>query len=440
MPGEPGGGQLEALAWLALAWHPTGETSLRGTVSAIRASAAGWSEVMTVVEVRHKDTGAVILQHADKWIAGTLAAADLSGKNLEGADLDEMVMRGARLDNASLAGAVMRRADLSQTHCRRADLREADLQAASLLRADLKEAQLAGANLTDTNLTRACLLGTRLRDARLDGADLTCAYYDEATEWPAGFEPQARGALRLGQPLAPRCAEYWQGQKYGPHMVIDGGSIAEPGEAEYRHRFGGDSWRVTDPHPVFGGPTLLLTLDLADPRLAALRMPGLDEIPLASYLNCDAGNRKQRFRIEPETRTLVMVAREKQVPKSWPEEYWFPNPLPETRIRLRLMTAADWPIDEESHDRIENRFLGGPDFIRVLGPPLWVEESLEGVKCTCGKLMRWICGLGYEDSPTDPGKPSAFVGGAGFDNAEAASQFFLCRECREVLVMPDISG
>jgi hypothetical protein len=279
----------------------------------------------------------------------------------------------------------------------------------------------------------------KLCGARLDGADLTCAYYDEATEWPAGFEPQARGALLLGQPLDPRCAKYWQGAKYGPHMVIDGGSIAEPGEDEYQHRFGGDSWRVVDPDSVFGGPTLLLTLDLADPRLAVIRTPGLDEIPLASYLDCDANNGDQRFRIEPETRTLTMVAREKEVPKSYSEEYRFPNPLPETRLRLRPMTLGDWPIDEESHDRIENRFLGGPDFIRVLGPPLWVEESLEGVKCTCGKPMRYLCGLGYDDRPTRSGEPSAFVAGAGFMALDGAFQFFLCQQCREILVMTDAS-
>src|SRR5262249_23609273 len=160
-------------------------------------------------------------------------------------------LRGATLENANLAGATIRRANLYMAHCRGADLRGADLQAASLWGADLKRADLEGANLSDTNLTGACLLGTRLQSARLEGADLTCAYYDEATEWPAGFDPQARGALLLGQPLGRRCAEYWQGQKYGPHMAIEGGSFAEPGEGEYRHRFGGDSWRVVDPHSVF---------------------------------------------------------------------------------------------------------------------------------------------------------------------------------------------
>jgi hypothetical protein len=393
-----------------------------------------------VIEVRHKDTGAVILRYEEWAKTGTLVGAQLAGANLEGVDLDDMEVGSANLQNARLAGAVMRRSDLSLTRFRRAHLQGADLQAACLAGPDLKGANLEGANLTATNLTHACLLVTLLRDARLDGADLACAYYDERTEWPTGFEPQVRGALLLGQPLDLGCADYWKHRKYGPHMVAGGGSIAEPGEDEYRHRFGGDSWRVLDPRSVYGGPTLLLTLDLADPRLAVLRVPWVSEIPLASYLNCDAGDWEQRFRIEPETQTLLMVARERDSPEAPPQEYWFPNPLPETRVRLRPMNPADWPIDEESYNNIRDSFLGGPAFIRVLGPPLWVQAALEEIKCACGMPMCYVCGLRYESDPTYSGEPSAFLAGAGFEAAETAHHFFWCQQCRELLVIPDIPG
>jgi hypothetical protein len=393
-----------------------------------------------MIEIKHRDTGVVILRYEEQAVAGTLLGAQLAGRNLAGADLEDMNVESASLENANLAGALMRRAGLGLTRLTRASLRGADLQEASLVGADLKAADLEGADLTDADLIGSCLLGTVLRDARLEGADLACAYYDERTEWPAGYDPRAGGAILLGQPVDPGCADYWREQKYGPHMAIPGGSVAEPGEDGYRHRFGGNSWRVVDPHSVYGGPTLLLTLDLADPRLAALRMPGVGEIPLGSYLNCDAGDWPQWFRIEPETRTLSMVRRDRDSPEALPEECWFPNPMPETTLRLSPMGPADWPIDEESYSRIRDSFIGFPGrsaFIRVLGPPLWLEEAVPEVKCTCGTPMRYVCGIGSERGPATTGEPSAFVGGNGFVGV-AARYFFLCQECRELMVMAEM--
>ena len=87
--------------------------------------------------------------------------------------------------------------------------------------------------------------------------------------------------------------------KWGPQMAIPGGYIVQPGQDEYDHWFGGDRWRVIDPDSFCGGPTLLLTLDLSDPRLAALHAPGLPELPFGSYIDSSVWDKRQVYRVEP---------------------------------------------------------------------------------------------------------------------------------------------
>jgi hypothetical protein len=44
---------------------------------------------------------------------------------------------------------------------------------------------------------RSCNSGADLTGADLTGADLTGAHYDNSTRWPAGFDPQHHGAVRV---------------------------------------------------------------------------------------------------------------------------------------------------------------------------------------------------------------------------------------------------
>jgi hypothetical protein len=98
------------------------------------------------------------------------------------------------------------------------------------------------------------------------------------------------------------------------------------------------------------------------------------------------------------------------------------------------MSAADWPIDDESYSRIRDSFLGGPDFIRVMGPPIWAIDGGLGLQCACGAPTHYVCGIGWEADP------SAFVGGVGFIAAETARHFFWCQQCREMQVITDVPG
>jgi len=94
---------------------------------------------MKVIEIKHRETGDVLLRvHAD---------------TLRGADLGKAVLSYADLSGADLSGA--------------------NLSAAQLFQADLRGANLSGADLSDADL-------------RL--ADLTDARSDEGTRWPAGMD------------------------------------------------------------------------------------------------------------------------------------------------------------------------------------------------------------------------------------------------------------
>jgi uncharacterized protein YjbI with pentapeptide repeats len=160
------------------------------------------------------------------WLAeAELQQADLSHAVLRHANLSNANLSNANLTGADLSGAYLRRADLVRANLRRATLRDARLFGADLRHAWLDEAHLAGANLTDVMfsgaiLTRADLSGANLTDATLAGATLTqadlcranlCnvylreanlrgARYDDATRWPAGFDPEAHGAVRVRGP------------------------------------------------------------------------------------------------------------------------------------------------------------------------------------------------------------------------------------------------
>jgi len=100
----------------------------------------------------------------------------------------------ARLPGAWLAGA-----DLTTARLQHADLANANLTDANLAYADLRDTDLTQANLAGANLR-----GADLRGARLVGVRLRGSWYDEATQWPAGFDPSGEPELRHAGTAAPR--------------------------------------------------------------------------------------------------------------------------------------------------------------------------------------------------------------------------------------------
>ncbi len=100
-------------------------------------------------------------------------------------------LRGANLQDAYLEGAPLTWVDLAHV-----DLRGGNLAWADLTWANLEGANLAGANLLAADLRKAQLQGANLEGANLLLTELTYAEYDEATLWPAGFNPETTGAIK----------------------------------------------------------------------------------------------------------------------------------------------------------------------------------------------------------------------------------------------------
>jgi DcuC family C4-dicarboxylate transporter len=221
--------RLLALAALAVAWltggcgHPAPRSQeetpiVGGQTAGPRAPGARLARA----RLAGKDLEAADLRGAD------LSRADLSGANLDRAILTRAILSGAKMAHANLSSARLVEAKLGRADLGGARLVGADLTGATLTDANLEGADLTGARLSDANLSgaqlrnadlggadltgahaqyasfdgarlgRARLFGANLTRARLSGAELAGAQFDGATQWPAGFRPDERGALRRG--------------------------------------------------------------------------------------------------------------------------------------------------------------------------------------------------------------------------------------------------
>ncbi len=137
------------------------------------------------VELLQVDLGGVDLHGAD-LIGVNLSQADLSMADLSGANLFM-----ANLSEANLSGANVSGAKLFKTNLTQAKLKQANLSGANLSSADCSRADLSSVDLREANLKR-----TNLKQANLSGANLSAAKYDQATAWPANFDPTQTGAIR----------------------------------------------------------------------------------------------------------------------------------------------------------------------------------------------------------------------------------------------------
>jgi hypothetical protein len=206
------------------------------------------------------------------------------------------------------------------------------------------------------------------------------------------------------------------------------GWIAELGKDKFNHKFGGDSWTIVDPDSLQEAPTLLLTFDLADPRLESIDAKDLVEIPLPSYINYDLWIEPQHYKIQPESRHAHLVKRGHSFTTRL-EDSRYPTPLPEKPLTLREMDASEYGLDDKDYWAACDTFVGGPSFIRVLGKPLWLQNAIDSV-CLCGVPQAFICSIGY-----DVAKPSQLIDEGHFFVGEAGLYFFLCCHCLIVSVI-----
>lgn len=210
------------------------------------------------------------------------------------------------------------------------------------------------------------------------------------------------------------------------------GLMAELGSGAFPHRFGGTSWRVVEPAGATPRPTLLLTIDLRDPRVqqvlpAEERAHGDHELPVVS--RSDLMGDRQTYRYDPTDRSVIFAGG----PWSPACEPALPSELAERPISLRLVGPED--KGRGGSDDPIDAFVGGPAWLRVGGEPLWLEDP-ETVTCTCGVPMLPVVWIGHESLRAwgEPGT-ARFLDDEPFFLGELALYFFVCLRCRRVTVV-----
>ena len=102
-------------------------------------------------------------------------------------------LRGRSFARSSLYWALLQDSDLSDCN-----FEDTNLRGANLMGANLRGANLRRANLSRDNLGGATHLeGANLADAVMDQCDVTGATYDSATIFPAGFDPEHAGMIKV---------------------------------------------------------------------------------------------------------------------------------------------------------------------------------------------------------------------------------------------------
>ena len=227
-------------------------------------------------------------------------------------------------------------------------------------------------------------------------------------------------------------------KRFGIEYARPAGFIAERGMEEFKHRFGGALWAASDHDNACGGPTLLMTLDLNDPRLHFLQAERLYELPLCGYINGTACEREQVYEIIPEQRAVRLVRRAVEHPRCDPDpEDWLPAQLDEIPLKLRSMHTDEYPVDLASYLTARRSFLGSPNsrggFLRVTGPPLFTIDPIDAV-CDCGQEMNYVASIGQEMF-----HGGNFLNGDVFFIGEGVLYFYLCSDCLRLHVYPESS-
>jgi hypothetical protein len=219
--------------------------------------------------------------------------------------------------------------------------------------------------------------------------------------------------------------------KYGEHYAGSTGFIAEWAVGDYAHSFGGSSWNVIGCQGSWDAPVELLALDLQDPRLSLQLQGGIAQLPLVSYVNLSVMPQRQTYHINQDQRQVNVFHVSDGDSEMLEERHRLPTPFPSRRLALREMKPSELPVDEASYWTACDSFAGGEAFIRVAGPPVWM-QGVEEIKCrSCSGEMEYIASIGYENYA----KPCGLLpDSVPFFLGEFASYFFLCGRCMQVEV------
>jgi uncharacterized protein YjbI with pentapeptide repeats len=117
------------------------------------------------------------------------ARFDLRGIDLSGGELKLLDMRCKEMQKSNFAGATLTYASLYGSRLNESNFSGATLQGANLNGCDLSGADFRNADLTNAHFNSTHLQGADFTGATLSGTSLKDAQFDQATKFPAGFNP-----------------------------------------------------------------------------------------------------------------------------------------------------------------------------------------------------------------------------------------------------------
>ena len=204
--------------------------------------------------------------------------------------------------------------------------------------------------------------------------------------------------------------------------------IAELGEGEPGHSFGGTRWKVVSPPDASPPACLFLTLDTRDSRL---NLPDVGPyLPLCSRID-GMSESHDVYSFNHAERIVRFESSTWSVPIE--PEYLIPTPFEERRLRLRAPTTEEVSRD---YDTIIRTMLGGDGFIRIGGQPLWVLDPVD-VTCDCSGPIQFVASIGNENY----GRPSGIVTTSEpLFLGELALHFFLCASSSRIIVVTEPTG
>ena len=219
---------------------------------------------------------------------------------------------------------------------------------------------------------------------------------------------------------------------YHKQYLNNKGYIASVGEGAFNHKFGGNMWDVSGAQ-ITKGPLLLITLDIKDPAMKDFQELGIEELPFCCELNYVYVGR-QIYQIDKNEKNISLLSIDEKNLELLPEEDQQLIPFPSKSLILKPMNDDDYPVDEESYYQCCDNFLGGKGVIRVLGPPVWMQEP-ERVRCNCGKEMDYVCSIGYEVD----NEFCQLLDGTPFFPGELVHYFFVCKRCLKTATLVQLT-
>ncbi|MCU4922334.1 hypothetical protein OCF68_16220 [Bacillus cereus] len=196
------------------------------------------------------------------------------------------------------------------------------------------------------------------------------------------------------------------------------------GEEESSHYFGGDTWKLPICPQCNEQAHQIFTFDLNDLRLEELKTTELRELPLINCLNCSLYEDIQNFKINIMERSIHTITQSEMFDWKYELIDKIPVPLPKYDMKLVTMENYDVPYDEDENDQAFDAM--GRDYIcRILGAPLYIEDSIEATCPCCSKSMSYVAMLTGEDY----GNEGGLTGGITFQIGESFLYFYLCKEC-----------